>query len=238
MRTLCVIPVRGGSKGIPRKNVAVLFDEVTLLEWTILQAQAVYGADEVIVSTEDKQMMDIASQMGANVHQRSADLAKDSTSTASVVHQLTAETDQAGQCFDVIAILQVTSPLREADDLRSANTMMKSGLYDSVVSAYSEELTHPAKMYFKEGDIARPVLPEMEGHRRQDLPPVFRRNGAIFMATKQYFDRTGQLWGGRTGLVEMPRERSIDVDGPEDLAAARQYFIQYPSKKNQPEPKQ
>lgn len=232
MRTLCVIPVRGGSKGIPRKNLATLFDDMTLLEWTIRQAHAVYDTDEVIVSTEDRAMSDLASACNSQVHHRPSELAQDSSSTASVVEHLVQEQKKSGRRYDVIAILQVTSPLRDAADIRSAREIMLTGNYDSVVSAYREDLTHPAKMYFWEGAMARPVLPEMEGLRRQDLPQVFRRNGAIFMATMEHFERTGALWGGRTGLVQMPKSRSVDVDSEHDLAAAREFFAVHPDMKN------
>lgn len=238
MRTLCMIPVRGGSKGIPRKNLATLFDDMTLLEWTIRQAHAVYDADEVIVSTEDREMSDLARACDTEVHHRPRALAQDSSSTASVVEHLVQEHEASGLRYDLVTILQVTSPLREPADIRSAREMMLTGNYDSVVSAYSEDLTHPAKMYFREGAMARPVLPEMEGLRRQDLPQVFRRNGAIFMATMDHFERTGALWGGRTGLVQMPKGRSVDVDSENDLASAREFFVVHPEKKNAAEKSQ
>src|SRR5690606_14120664 len=104
--------------------------------------------------------------------------------------------------YAAIAILQVTSPLRLPQDIFRAREMIETGAYDSVVSAYPETATHPAKMYILRGGMAHAVLPEFETARRQDLPPVYRRNGAIFMVTRAQFERTGRLWGGRTGLAE------------------------------------
>ena len=102
---------------------------------------------------------------------------------------------------------------------------MATGGFDSVVSAFADEGPHPAKAYLVEDGIARSVMPEFETSRRQDLPPVFRRNGALFMVTREHYARTGRLWGGRTGLVEMPRERSIDIDAPQDFELARARFL-------------
>ena len=101
---------------------------------------------------------------------------------------------------------------------------MESGDYDSVVSAYEVKDTHPAKMYLlNKGGEAVCVAPDFEFSRRQDLPQAFRRNGAIFLVTRSYFEKTGALWGGRTGLVAMPQSRSVDIDAPSDLELARNY---------------
>lgn len=224
MRTICIIPVRGGSKGIPRKNVAELVDGVSLLEWTLRQATQAYGFEDVFVSTEDAEMARIASASRVQVVARPAELAQDETTTASVVEHLLQHVDPAQRRYSCIAILQVTSPLRTVDDISRSREMMQTGTYDSVVSAYEETSTHPAKMYFVESGTAVAVAPTYECSRRQDLPRVFRRNGAIFVVTRQHFDRTGRLWGGRTGLVEMPRERSVDIDTPEDLQKARHFL--------------
>lgn len=224
MKTVCIIPVRGGSKGIPRKNLAELVDGVSLLEWTLRQATQAYGAEDVFVSTEDLEMSRIASARHVPVVARPPELAQDDTTTASVVEHLLQQIDPAQQTYSAIAILQVTSPLRTVEDILASREMIASGRYDSVVSAYEETGSHPAKMYFWESDTAVPVAPAYECSRRQDLPKVFRRNGAIFVVTRQHFIATGRLWGGRTGIVQMPKERSVDIDAPADLEAARRFL--------------
>ena len=221
MRTICVIPVRGGSKGIPRKNAVELIDGVSLLEWTIRQAQQVYSPEDIVVSTEDDELSSIAAACRATVVLRPADLAQDHSTTASVVEHLLASIDADAIHFLAITILQVTSPLRGVDDIVRSVEMIKTGVYDSVVSAYETMECHPAKLYFMMPEGAVSVSPEYETLRRQDLPKVFRRNGAIFIVTRQYFNRTGRLWGGKVGLVQMSKERSIDIDAPADLEAAR-----------------
>lgn len=224
MKTLCVIPVRGGSKGIPRKNLAELFPGMSLLEWTIRQAQEVYEPDEIVVSSDDAEMLQVAESAGAQAIARPEALARDESTTASVVDHLLEELDAGGTLYQSVTILQATSPLRQSGDISAARAMLESGQYDSVVSGYREMHSHPAKFYFLDGETARPVLPEFEAARRQDLPPVYRRNGAIFMVTRGFYAQTGKLWGGRTGLAIMPVERSIDIDAPDDLERARSHF--------------
>jgi len=178
----------------------------------------------VYVSTEDAELAGIARSCDAQVVDRPADLARDSSTSASVVEHLLQQVDLAAQLYDSIAILQVTSPLRNVGDILKSRELIALDDYDSVVSAYEETNTHPAKMYYLEDGKAVSVAPQYESSRRQDLPQVFRRNGAIFVVTREHFNRTGRLWGGRTGLVQMPQARSIDVDTLEDLLVARQYL--------------
>jgi CMP-N,N'-diacetyllegionaminic acid synthase len=230
VRILCVIPVRGGSKGLPRKNAAEIVEGVSLLEWTIRQGLASYPVGDVVVSTEDLELAGIAQNCGVLVATRPAELAQDETTTAAVVDNLLAQLDPDAELFDAIAILQVTSPLRQVSDIRRSIEMISSGAYESVVSAYQTMVCHPAKLYFLDESQAMPtavpVAPELQRARRQDLPKAYRRNGAIFIVTREYYEKTGQLWGGCTGLVVMPESRSIDIDTPADLLKARQILVQ------------
>jgi len=226
VRILCVIPVRGGSKGLPRKNALELLDGVSLLEWTIRQAQECYTPDCIAVSTEDKDLAEIACAAGAHVVPRPRELSTDEATTAAVVEHLLEFLDPKNKLFDAIAILQVTSPLRNSDDIRASIELMRSTAYDSVISVFPITGDHPAKMYFLETSsgiqVATPVAPAYETARRQELPRAYRRNGAIFITTRNHFEQTGHLWGGKTGIVEMPQARSIDIDTADDLKAAQQ----------------
>lgn len=220
-RTLVVIPARGGSKGIPRKNLAEIVPGLSLLELTIDQALRCHPREDVVVSTEDDEIATVASARGAHVILRPAELAQDESTTASVVDHLLALVDPERAVYGAITILQVTSPLRRDQNVLRAHEMMASGDYDSVVGACPLTGIHPAKMYVVENASARAIAPQFETRRRQDLPPVFRRNGAIFSVTRKFYADTGTLWGGRVGLVEMPVDISIDVDAPEQLEAVR-----------------
>jgi CMP-N,N'-diacetyllegionaminic acid synthase len=192
---------------------------MSLLEWSIREAQKSRLKDALLVSTEDAELAQIAARCGVQVAHRPAELAQDNTTTAAVVADLLQEHEA-----DVITILQATSPLRQAVDIDAALALFESGEYDSVVSGCVYNGPHPAKLYMADGRGVRPVAPEFEIARRQDLPLIYQRNGAIFMVKAAYFKQTGALWGGNTAMLKMPVERSVDVDSHADLEAARKYL--------------
>jgi CMP-N,N'-diacetyllegionaminic acid synthase len=224
MRHLCLIPVRGGSKGLPRKNATAVVDGISLLEWSIRQAVPSRLGHALLVSTEDAELAQIADRCGVEVAVRPAALSEDSTPTADVVQHLLRERDPEGILIDAITILQATSPLRQTYDIDAAVELFETGAYDSVVSGCEYEGPHPAKLYYASAGAVAPVAPDFESARRQDLPKVYRRNGAIFMVTRKHFKATGRLWGGNTGMLVMPKERSVDVDTLADLETVRRYL--------------
>ena len=219
MKHLAILPVRGGSKGLLRKNALEVMDGVSLLEWSIRESQKSRLKDALLVSTEDAELADIATRCGVDLAHRPAELAQDDTTTAAVVAHVLQEREP-----DAITILQVTSPLRRAEDIDGALDLFEGGDYDSLVSGCAYDGPHPAKLYVADGDAITSVAPEYETARRQDLPALYRRNGAIFMVKAAYFKQTGKLWGGHTAMLKMPVERSVDVDSRDDLDAAREYL--------------
>lgn len=224
MRFLCIIPVRGGSKGLKRKNALEIKTGISLLEWTVHQAHSAYPKEDVVISTEDFELSKIAKDAGARVFERPMNLAQDSSTTSDVVYNVLDQLSDPS-AYEAIAILQVTSALRTREDILKSIEMMQSKIYDSVISAYESLSSHPAKQYFIneiEGNkIASSFVPLLQHANRQERPKVFQRNGAIFTVTKDFFLKTSHLWGGRIGIVDMPFERSIDIDTADDLKKAR-----------------
>lgn len=228
MRILCIIPVRGGSKGLPKKNSLEIKNGISLLEWTINQAHKTYPNEDVIVSTEDINLSNIARLSGARVLNRPSYLAQDNSSTSDVVLDVLKQLEPYSYVYEAIAILQVTSALREDNDINQSIEMIKTNLYDSIISVYETKDSHPAKQYYLEKingiDVASSFVPSLQHANRQERPNVYQRNGAIFTVTKNYFFKTNKLWGGRIGVVKMPYERSIDIDTAEDLEKARLFI--------------
>lgn len=210
---------------MPRKNALEIVKGVSLLEWTIRQAHSVYPVQDVIVSTEDHELAHIAKSAGAHVLCRPVELARDDTSTSAVVDDIVQRLDPGAVLYGAVSILQVTSPLRLPEDISESVRMIGSRDFDSVISGFLTTSCHPAKLYYinesESGSVALSAAPSIQHARRQDLPKVYRRNGAIFTVTREHFDKTGQLWGGRMGLVIMPQSRSLDIDTPTHLARAR-----------------
>ncbi len=228
-KNLCIIPVRGGSKGIPGKNARKIYKNISLLEWTINQAKSAFPLNNIFVSTEDHELKNITLNNGIFLVNRPMELATDDATTSSVVKHLLKEVDSKCEKFNSITILQVTSPLRQKKDILNAVNMINQKNYDSVLSVYQSD-NSAAKTYILEEGNAKSILPNYEFLSRQKLPIFYRRNGAIFSVKRELFDLTGKLWGGDLGLVIMEKERSIDIDNFEDLENARKYLCSYQEK--------
>jgi CMP-N,N'-diacetyllegionaminic acid synthase len=235
LRILCLIPVRGGSKGLPRKNALEIYKGKSLLEWTIIQANKAFPHEDIIVSTEDNELSNIAKSVNAIVLDRPANLAQDDTTTAAVVENILQHLDPDKKIYDAICILQVTSALRKNEDILESIKMISSKKYDSVISCFKLNNIHPAKQYTinkVEGvPVAESILTEshplQQKHaNRHQRSKIYQRNGAIFLVTQDHFTKTGLMWGGCIGIVEMPFERSIDIDTKDELDQARQYLEQ------------
>lgn len=218
MRTLGIIPARGGSKGIPRKNLADLGGR-PILAWTTETALA-SSLVRVVLSTDDPEIASAGRELGVEVpFMRPAALATDEARSIDVVlHALDALDDM----FDAAMLLQPTTPFRAVADIEGSIEMLTTSNATSVISVTSVGEHHPARMkYLTDGVlIDPPFAEELEGMQRQDLSPLFIRNGAIYLtghATLRARTFKGALCHGWV----MPSERSINIDQPFDLLVAR-----------------
>jgi len=214
--TLALIPARGGSKGVPRKNVRPLCGR-PLIAWTIEAALGSGYIDRVVVSTEDEEIAAIACNCGAEVpFLRPAELARDDTPGIEVVlHTLR----QLAQRFDRVIVLQPTSPLRTATDIDRALRKQAEAKAPFCVSV-TRPKHHPCWSLRADSEgFLRPLLPELP-NRRQDLPPVYALNGAIYIAETQALIRQRSFLGEPLLGYEMPPERSLDIDTELDFAIA------------------
>lgn len=228
-KILGVITARGGSKGIPRKNIKELCGE-PLIAHTIRAAQGSKYLTRCIVSTEDEEIAQVARAHGAEVpFMRPKELAQDvSTSMEVVQHALSwlrnPPDGKEGETYDYLMILQPTSPLRTAEDIDTAIEKIVATDADSVISVMELSNFGPRKMHRIEGDTIRPYFDEheigKESQRRQDLEPVYRRNGAAIYLTKAELVERGDLFGKVSRPYIMPRERSVDIDEPVDFELA------------------
>lgn len=208
MRTIGLIPARGGSKGVPRKNVRLLQGK-PLMSYSIDAARASQRLHRFFVSTDDDEIEAVAKTYGVPVVRRPPELAEDTTPVTDVVSHFIAQT---GADFDVFVLLQPTCPQRTGQDIDQAVILFDDAGVQSVISVYQVEDHHPARMYHCENGRLIPLHPELLARRRQDLPPVFHRNGAIYACRVGFFQRTGSLWDEQPAALLMPRERSLNVD--------------------------
>lgn len=216
VRLLALIPARGGSKGIPRKNIRELHGK-PLLAWSIEAARRSASVSRVMVSTEDPEIAEVSTTWGAEVpFLRPAELARDDTpGIAPVLHAL-GELPE----FDWVLLLQPTSPLRTAADIDGIVRFCQERSAPAAVSV-CEATNHPWWVYRQ--DPAGRLHPFVEGvnaARRQDLPPAFVLNGALYLARRDWLLEQRSFMGEQTLGYEMPSERSIDIDTPMDWMLA------------------
>ncbi len=219
---LAVITARGGSKGLPGKNIRPLGGK-PLIAYTIEAALGSGLITKTIVSTDDPKIAAVSKEFGADApFLRPADLAKDTTPSLPVVrHAVEFMENAEGKRFDFIILLQPTSPFRSADDIDGAlEKLIKTGA-DSVISMCRVEDMHPMKLKKIENDRILPYMAEEpEGIRRQDLPPVYMRNGAIYAVRRGVLMERSTLYGGDSRPYIMPQEASVNIDSPLDFAVA------------------
>jgi CMP-N-acetylneuraminic acid synthetase len=210
-----VIPVRGGSKGIPGKNLAMVGDQ-TLLERAIRYAANAPRIDRTLVTTDDATMHAIAGAHGvAAPALRPAELAGDDIRTEDVVLHLV---DAAGIAAGYLVLLQVTTPLRALDDLAAACALFESkSEADALVSLCRIGGSHPAKMFTVADDRVAPFLERTYTGPRQALPQVYEPNGAIYIIDIDVLRTERTFVPARTLAFEMPPERSANLDTPQDL---------------------
>jgi CMP-N,N'-diacetyllegionaminic acid synthase len=220
-RCIAIIPARGGSRGLPGKNILPL-EGKPLIAHTIEAARASNSIQRILVSTESAEIAQIARQYGAEVpFLRPQELARDETPTLPVMQHVLAQLKAAGDTEpEIVVLLQPTSPLRRARDIDAAVAMLQQTQADSVVSLCAAE-HHPAWM--KRIECGR-VLPFLENApeytRRQDLPPVYRLNGAVYVTRRRILLEQNCILGRDTRALVMDAESSVDIDTPLDLKIA------------------
>lgn len=218
-RVLGVITARGGSKGLPGKNVADLGGK-PLIAWSVEAALGARELDRVIVSSDDPEILAAARAAGGDTpFVRPAELATDDVEIEKVLfHAL----DQMPETYDWIVLLQATSPLRTADDI-DAGVRKCRECGASALVAVCESPKSPHWMHeLTEDDVLTPAMPDvMRASHRQQLPPVYVANGALYVARVPWLRETRTFYSDTTMAYVMPRERSVDIDTGLDLTLAR-----------------
>ncbi len=224
-KILGLIPARGGSKSILRKNIQLLFDK-PLIAWTIEAALRSHKLNRVIVSTEDEQIADVSKKIGAEVpFLRPVELAQDHIPTLSVLlHALSWLKERENYTPDIIVLLQPTSPLRCTEHIDQAIALLLESGADSVVSVCLAK-QNPHWMKRLEGDRVYPFVENgQEYHRRQDLPPVYYLNGAVYVTRYEVLTNQNQIFGNDIRAIVMDPESSIDIDTLFDFKMAELFL--------------
>lgn len=216
-KVLGIIPARGGSKSVPRKNIKKLAGK-PLLSYVLTAAKQSRFLTDLVVSSEDAEILKVAEKYGGRevVLKRPKELAKDDTLDVPVLRHAVLAMEQKKKIhYDLVVMLHATTPLlRTADIDGCIEKLIKTGA-DSVVSVYKVADANPIKMKKIVGDK---LLPYVEGFnedttiRRQDLPPVYRRNAGIYVSQRKIIMENGKVWGKEVRPFLMPEEQSVDIN--------------------------
>jgi len=217
-KIFAIIPARGGSKGIAGKNIKALNGK-PLICHTIKESLKSSYLNEVFVSTDDSLIARTSENCGAKIIDRPTELAEDESSTVDAIyHAIDTIKDVSDK--DIIILLQPTSPLRNATDIDTALDIFMKSDCDSEISMCKVE--HSPYWYFKyEGDKFKPLFGNKGLQmRRQELPDVYRPNGAIYITTIENLYKNNGFYCKKIVPYIMPPERSIDIDEEIDFKLA------------------
>jgi CMP-N-acetylneuraminic acid synthetase len=223
-KILAIIPARGGSKGVPRKNIYLVAGK-PLIAYTLEAALAVrHRLHRLIVSTDDAEIAKVARRYGVDVpFMRPADLAGDGVPMFPVLQHAVRTVEAMDNVhLDWVLLLQPTAPFRTPQDIESALDLAAGGGCDSVISVVQVFAVHPKLMKRIENDRLLPFcIEEQEGTRRQDYqPPAYMRNGAIYLTRRAVLMEQNSIWGQVIRPYIMPEERSVSIDSEMDMKLA------------------
>ena len=216
---ICIIPARGGSKRIPRKNIR-LFAGEPIIVYSIRAAREAGCFGEIMVSTDDAEIASVAQEYGASVpFMRRGATSDDYATTDSVVAEVLAEYQRRGRVFGLVCCLYATAPLVDPERISSAAALIAAGECDSAFATV--RYGHPIQraMVVRNGYTTL-KWPEYAEARTQDLEPSYHDAGQFYLATVEAFHGNGGFWGARTKGVEIPETQVQDLDNEVDWRLA------------------
>ncbi|MFA4934075.1 MAG: acylneuraminate cytidylyltransferase family protein [Candidatus Omnitrophota bacterium] len=224
-RVVCIIPVRGGSKGLPGKNIKMFLGK-PLIARSIKQAKDSGLIDRIIVSTDDKKIADISKKYGAEVpFIRPKFLAQDKSSTIDVLLHAMGWLQGEGYPFDILVLLHATAPLRSVQDINNCIKLLVNQKADNVFSV-TEANRNP---YFNMVEVVRgkvKLVKEGRFSSRQQAPKVYDMNASIYVWWKDVLDEKKGIFLKNSKVYVMPKIRSIDIDDYMDFKIAEIMMVE------------
>jgi len=222
MRKIAVIPARGGSKRLPRKNI-IDFHGKPVIAYTIEAAIDSRLFDRIMVSTEDPEIGEVSKKYGAELLRRPIELATDTATAADAcLHALDCEA-QRGKVYDILCCLYATAPLRRAEDIINTVGLVLSRKCDFAMAVTKYHYPPHQAMIMNESGFMEPMWSDLVSKRSQDVPEMFIDNGSTYVSWIPEFIKLKTFRGPKLKGYLMPRDRSVDIDIGEDLELAK-YF--------------
>ncbi len=216
---LALIPARTGSKGLPGKNVRPLLGK-PLISWTIEQALACRAVDRVVVSTDSEEIAEVAKKYGAEVpFLRPVEMAGDDSPRMDAVFHALDFFEQNGERYDCLALLECTSPLRDAEDIESAlQKLVATEGAESIVSVAPVGSAHPEFLLSVQGEFIAPYAGDFfEVKRRQEIEPLYFFDGSLYIARVDSLRKRGEFYHSATLPYIVSKYKSFEIDDLEDF---------------------
>ncbi|MCE7992599.1 MAG: acylneuraminate cytidylyltransferase family protein [Roseivirga sp.] len=231
MKILGLIPARGGSKGVPRKNIRLLNGK-PLIHYTIDPARKSGVFSEILVSTDDDEIASVAEELGAKVRLRPAHLATDSSPTLGTVVHVLQECQDNGEGFGAVCLLQPTNPLRSVNVIRACVEKFERETSDSLISM--RKVPHQFNPHWAFEESREGFLKIATGEtdiipRRQELPTAYYRDGSIYLTRTKVILEQKSLFGKKMGFLDVTDEPYLNIDTMEDWKEAERVIGQQTS---------
>lgn len=215
MNIICVIPVRGGSKGIPKKNIINIGGK-PLVAWSIEQAQASkYIQNNVYVSSDCDEILEVSKSYNANIIERPKELAEDFSSSEDALIHAVNEVKKNLNSIDIVVFLQATSPLRETFDIDNAIDIF---MEDNLDSLFSANIYEGGYLWKKENELLKSFNYDYHNRsRRQDKDIEYVENGSIYIFKPKVLLEEKNRLGGKIGIYKMDEWKIFEIDEPFDV---------------------
>lgn len=231
-KIIAIIPARGGSKGLPKKNIKLLAGK-PLIAWTIEQAKKSKLIDKLIVNTDSQEIAKIAEKYGAEVpFIRQKELAQDNSSIYDVIFDTLDRFNKNGSEFDIVVLLEPTSPLRKEGDIDKAiNLFLKNyEKTDSLVSVGQIHTENPSITLKTEGELIKPYM-KTDFSRRQDFPKAYFPYGVIYISKTDALRKTRKFYQKKTAYYLIERWQNYEIDDVYDFICVEAIMKQKLNKK-------
>ena len=229
MKVLGIIPARGGSKGVPRKNIRLLGGK-PLLAYTAESSLQSEKLTRIILSTEDEEIAEIGRKYGLDVpFMRPPELAEDTTPTLPVIQHALKKLEAEGDIFDAVCLLQPTNPLRRAEDIDNCIQLLENSEADSVVSILPVPAEYNPKWVYWQSDDGSIILSTGEIEpitRRQDLPTAYYRDGTVYVTRSEIVCKQNSLYGNNVRGYKINPDYSVNIDTEIDWKKAEERINQ------------
>lgn len=225
MKLLTIIPARGGSKGIPGKNIRHL-GGIPLIGWSIASAKEYSGDQDLFVNTDSDEIAEVAGSLDCRVYRRPAELGTDTAKSIDVVLDMLESLNHKGTVYDAVCLLQPTYPFRAKGMLGTALKRYLESEADSLISVLPvPHHYNPHWVFEAEHDFLHIATGENEIiPRRQDLPPAYHRDGAIYLTSVAVLTQKQSFFGNRTAFIISDPGHYVNIDTPADWEDAEQLY--------------